>query len=184
MPFQPIPLALAGFGDAGDPPAPAASQTVQGEWPFVISDPPRPGFRYDLASFYLPVWVAAFSTPSVPPATAAVTFAARLFLSGVLVFQDLFSLSLLAIASTGWAGASGSANVVVSAPVAYRSGQTLGIGFAITPNFDTAQVIVALAGVGADPKGPNPVNALPAPGSLGYSTIREALVLGDTAVTY
>jgi hypothetical protein len=165
VPFAPVGFRYLDFGSPGFP-APAAYQTVAANWPISPIDPPKPVERYELNTFYLPVSVY------VAAGTALTTcwLTPQLFLSGELAFQQQLALPLALIGTIYTAN--GSADIVVQAPIRYRSGQTVTLGFRVSFDQTVSSGRVGLAAV-RDPA----LGMIPAVGSIGYDILAEPLII-------
>jgi hypothetical protein len=172
VPFQPIPTSGISFGIAGTPPAPRSGQTIAATWPVGVINPPKPGERWDLSSFYLPVAGDALGS-TTPPAAWNITV--RLMLSGVVCFQQQSVVDFFDVAPSPWVGANLSADLSISNPVAMRAGQTLAVGFSCSYDQDTTAVNILLGGEFEDPTVTG--NAVPILGSIGYAITAEPFIL-------
>jgi hypothetical protein len=159
---------MISLGQPGAPPVPLANQTVFGQWGIQPIVPPRPGEAYALTTFYLPVALYATSLTATP---AACRFRPQLFLSGDLVFTDELQLDLIAT-PPGSVG-NGIVASTLNAPIPYRAGQTVALGFQASFDQNLNNCNIGLGGTS------DPVQYLiPAPGSIGYIITADPYVMG------
>jgi hypothetical protein len=176
LPFQPIPFATVIFGGVGQPPLPAANQLFSSRWPLAIVDPPRPGARFELSTFYVPVCVSVFGG-GTPPTVCELT--PQVFLSGILTFQADLQMNLVSYPApyTGWLFGNSAANVSVNNPVPFDAGQTLAVGFQGRLDGDVTVMLIALAGSIDNPTAGGVVS--PLAGSIGYNATPVSTVAGQ-----